>query len=145
MPKMPPTLRSPRARSKRERNRDYDARQRYLNTNRRLYHTARWRALRHDQLSAEPYCAICSRLFGLTVPATVANHLDPRDRDSDFFGGRLESLCARCHGTVTAAEKSETVPFAGQLDKHGQLIIAGHKFYSERDNIYRKKIKPGGG
>jgi len=65
-----------------------------------LYGHARWRRRRAHQLRAEPLCAFCTRL-GRTVPATVADHVEPHRGDLDlFWNGALQSLCKFCHDSV---------------------------------------------
>jgi 5-methylcytosine-specific restriction protein A len=74
---------------------------------RKLYNTARWKALRKAQLQAQPLCERC-KAKGFIVSATVANHVVPhRGDETAFFAGKLSSLCKACHdGPVQSEEKT---------------------------------------
>ena len=77
--------------------RDYDRERRSLFPTRRLYATARWRALRLAQLRDEPLCRIC-RAAGLVTAATTCDHVNPHRGDVDaFWRGPFQSLCTPCH------------------------------------------------
>jgi len=72
-----------------------------------LYGTARWKALRANQLRASPLCVSCQQL-GIVTPATVADHVEPHGGDEHkFWNGKLQSLCKPCHdGAKQALEKT---------------------------------------
>lgn len=57
---------------------------------------SRWRRRRLAQLRREPLCAFCARR-GLTVAASVADHITPHRGDRRLFEGPLQSLCKPCH------------------------------------------------
>lgn len=68
---------------------------------RALYQTARWRALRRQQLRTAPLCAACLTSQRVT-PATDAHHLlAHRGDETLFWDGTLESLCHPCHSRHT--------------------------------------------
>jgi 5-methylcytosine-specific restriction protein A len=87
----------PKPLDKRERNREYDARRRQSKPWRKLYGTARWQALRAEQLTRSPLCERCST-DDRPVIATVVHHKERHHGDEGlFFGGELASLCKDCH------------------------------------------------
>jgi hypothetical protein len=62
-----------------------------------LYKTARWQRLRKHQLMVQPLCAMCAEA-GRVTPAVICDHVEKHDGDpTEFFTGRLQSLCKRCH------------------------------------------------
>lgn len=63
-----------------------------------LYKTARWKALRKNQLSAHPLCRYCQQL-GKVIGATVVDHIEPHKGDPELFHDpdNLQSLCKGCH------------------------------------------------
>jgi 5-methylcytosine-specific restriction enzyme A len=70
-----------------------------------LYNSRRWQRVARHQLMAEPLCAFCAAR-GLVVPATIADHVEPHDGDlNKFWLGKLQSLCASCHGRDKRAEE----------------------------------------
>ena len=70
----------------------------------RVYYTARWRALRQAKLDEQPYCEVCQRR-GMLVPATVVDHKRSIASGGDPFPtlAELASMCASCHNAKTAA------------------------------------------
>src|SRR3546814_8972989 len=77
-----------------------------------VYHTTAWQSLRIARLNAEPLCRLCSAL-GLTVPATVVDHIRPHrgDRNLAFDPDNLQSLCKPCHDRhKQAQERSGVLP-----------------------------------
>jgi 5-methylcytosine-specific restriction protein A len=56
----------------------------------------RWRKRRSIFLQSNPLCVMCGDR-GLTVPATVADHIIPHKGDPDLFMGDLQALCQTCH------------------------------------------------
>lgn len=119
MPTMPPIMRPPGARDKRERDRDFDSVRRSVKPWRAWYGRAAWRARRADQLAAKPYCERCER-YGAQRLATVVNHVIAHKGDwSLFIGGALESLCKPCHdGEVQREERAA----ARQPDVEGRGV-----------------------
>lgn len=98
MPVAPATLRPRSARLGRTANQDYEARRRKVAW-RAWYKTPEWRAIRRQQLNAEPLCRMCvadepSRVRAATVCDHVRPHRGDRDR---FFAGPFQSLCETCH------------------------------------------------
>lgn len=109
MPTMPPIMRPPGARDKRERDRDHDAVRREAKPWRKWYGLAAWRKRRADQLAATPYCERCHQHGALRV-AVIANHRQRHEGDWGLFiTGPLESLCKPCHdGEVQREERAAT-------------------------------------
>ena len=65
-----------------------------------MYHTARWRKRRLQQLRKFPLCAACLRDNHVEA-ATVAHHLEDHRGDYNlFFNSPLESLCKECHDKI---------------------------------------------
>ena len=83
---------------------------------RRLYKTAKWQAIRRDQLQRFPLCRACWRQ-GRTTPATVCNHLDKSSKATDFFRGPFSSLCAPCHDG--GEQKAEGAGFSAEAGEDG--------------------------
>jgi hypothetical protein len=73
---------------------------------RRLYNTARWRALRKAQLQDQPLCERC-KAKGFIVAATVVNHRKPHKGDEALFWttDNLLSVCQPCHDGPIQAEE----------------------------------------
>jgi len=69
----------------------------------RFYNSERWRAIRRQQLNADPVCAICG------APATVVDHIIRHRGDKTKFYDvtNLQSLCKRCHDRKTMLEMRE--------------------------------------
>jgi 5-methylcytosine-specific restriction protein A len=67
----------------------------------RLYNTKVWRVGRVEHLACNPLCVYCLKL-GLTVPATVVDHIIPHKGDESLFfdESNWQSLCKRCHDSV---------------------------------------------
>lgn len=64
-----------------------------------LYGKERWRKRARAQLRQQPPCAMCLKQ-GLTVLATVADHVIPHHGDEQLFWfGKLQSLCAPHHNS----------------------------------------------
>jgi len=64
----------------------------------------RWRRIRARQLAREPLCRHC-KADGLTVPATVVDHIDGKAETAhDYRESNLASLCERHHSLKTAME-----------------------------------------
>jgi len=76
---------------------DYEARRRAAFDWRRWYGTARWRAVRAEQLAQEPLCRMCAA-DGEVRAATVCDHVEPhRGDEAKFWNGPFQSLCAFHH------------------------------------------------
>ncbi len=73
------------------------------------YQTREWKVLRRIQLSAEPLCtgpdSYCLG-SGRVTPATVADHIIPRNQGGADTLSNLQSLCASCHNKKSAKEKA---------------------------------------
>lgn len=138
MPTMPPTHRAPGARTRRQRDKEYEDRRRARDPQRTTrYNSWRWKAIRKRELTNDPNCAMHRALFGEIVEATSVNHVTPWRHDADsFYVGPFESLCETCHAKVTNAENHSGVPWAGAEDKDGNRIEPGHPFYDERLHLY---------
>jgi 5-methylcytosine-specific restriction protein A len=63
----------------------------------------RWREYRKSFLMSNPLCASCLSA-GLTVPATVIDHIVPHRGDMRLFWDKSnhQALCKRCHDRKTA-------------------------------------------
>jgi 5-methylcytosine-specific restriction protein A len=99
---------------------------------RKLYNTARWRALRKAQLQIQPLCERC-KAKGFIVAATVVNHRKPHKGDERLFcdPGNLQSVCQPCHdGPIQAEEVSgkqnESIGCSPQVDRDGWPIDPRH-------------------
>lgn len=95
---------------KRERHRTYDAaREREDKEYRSVYHSVRWRNLRHQVLLRDDYmCQECLR-NDIYKEADVADHIvELRDDISKAFDfSNLESLCHECHNRKTREVKEK--------------------------------------
>lgn len=89
-----------------------------------LYATARWRQRRAEQLDREPTCRLCRDLRGKSVPATVADHLQPHRGDPVLFEGPLQSLCAQCHSGWK--QQQETAGRMRGCDANGRPLDPSH-------------------
>ncbi|ALG75158.1 hypothetical protein AL072_29920 [Azospirillum thiophilum] len=72
------------------------------------YKVKSWLDIRAWRLSVEPLCRMCSE-HGLTVAATVVDHVKPHRGDRALFFNRenTQSLCKPCHdGPKQAAERA---------------------------------------
>ena len=118
----------------------------------RVYYTARWRALRKAKLQAQPLCEICSRR-GLVVPASVVDHKRSIASGGDPFPplSGLASMCAPCHNAKTAARDNPhafgggpPVAFKG-CDVNGLPIDENHPFHrgdTPLGNIEKPSTQP---
>ena len=68
-----------------------------------FYQTKEWKSLRTTQLTIYPICAHCQK-EGRIVPATVADHVEPRKQGGADELSNLQSLCASCHNKKSAKE-----------------------------------------
>lgn len=78
---------------------------------RKLYKGARWRALRHRQLSIEPLCRFCIEAEDVTA-AEVVDHIRNHKGDPDLFfdPANLQSLCKSHHdGTKQRMDNGQNV------------------------------------
>jgi len=67
---------------------------------RRLYRTARWRRIRHHQLSLQPLCEWCLEQEIVTVASEVHHSDGGHKGDIDkFWNGPLISTCKPCHAS----------------------------------------------
>lgn len=103
----------------------YDARSFQATAYRRLYGTARWQAIRADQLTRQPWCARCAAA-GFETRATVCNHIDPRTKlnPDTFFAGPFESVCQPCHDQTIRSDEmtgkqTTAVGYRGDVDSNG--------------------------
>lgn len=77
-----------------------------VDTWRKWYKTADWRALRWEVLVQEHFtCRRCRRIFN--SPELVADHIEPHRGDRDLFFDRqnLQCLCAGCHNSDKQREE----------------------------------------
>jgi len=92
---------------------------------RKLYKTARWRALRRSQLNKQPLCQRCARR-GQTTAATVVNHKQPHKGSEALFysAENLESTCKPCHdGPI---QRQERRGFSGEIGEDGWPVDPNH-------------------
>lgn len=88
---------------------EYDRRRARESETRRLYWTARWRAIAKAQLDTHPLCGKCEA-DGLVVPATVCDHVVPHRGDVElFWNGERQSLCASCHSRAKQREEQASL------------------------------------
>jgi hypothetical protein len=91
---------------------------------RRLYNTARWRAIRAAQLRRKPLCEWCADL-GRTVLASVCDHSVNHKGDvSIFYGGPFTSLCKPCHDA--GAQRRDHLGYSGEVDPTGWPADPNH-------------------
>lgn len=71
-----------------------------------LYNSKRWKALRAQVLSEQPFCADCARKSPpVRTSSTDVHHVKAhRGDESTFWDGPFEGLCHACHGVHTAEE-----------------------------------------
>lgn len=76
---------------------------------RKLYDTARWKALRASYLAAHPLCECGDCVGGITL-ATVVHHREAHRGDERLFFDRsnLQALAKRCHDRLTGHETHES-------------------------------------
>lgn len=72
------------------------------------YQTKEWKQRRKAQLDAEPLCAgpdsYCAGM-GRVTPATVADHIIPREQGGSDEPHNLQSLCGSCHNKKSGRER----------------------------------------
>lgn len=90
--------RCPKCQAKRER-------QRPLAEVRKLYHSARWLALRRRVLQEQPTCPWCFARDARVVASTDVDHIAPHRGDLALFWDRenLQAMCKACHSRKTQA------------------------------------------
>lgn len=97
---------------------------------RRWYKTARWQAIRSQQLAKEPLCLMCEQL-DRTTPATICDHVTPHRGDQQaFWTGPFQSLCAPCHDT--AKQREERRGYRVGCDDDGRPMDPAHPWNSRR-------------
>jgi 5-methylcytosine-specific restriction protein A len=75
-------------------------------TYRAWYGTSKWKALRANQLKAEPHCRFCLEA-GHTVRATVVDHVQRHGGDPvRFWSGPFQSLCKPHHDASKQREEA---------------------------------------
>ncbi len=81
-----------------------------INDRHKFYRSIEWRSLRLLKLSQKPLCEICLK-SGRVVEATEVHHIvDLKDSPSKSLDiVNLQSLCAHCHGRITANKKNTIV------------------------------------
>lgn len=78
---------------------------------RKLYKSARWRNLRHYQLSLHPLCAWCLERDEVTEATEVHHAIPHRGDEVLFWGGPFLSTCKPCHSS------------RGQREDLGQTVV----------------------
>ena len=73
-----------------------------------MYKTTKWQRLRNRIIRNEPLCRECKRK-GLTVPATVVDHIERARVRPDLFytESNLQPLCDKCHNKKSARERND--------------------------------------
>ena len=96
-----------------------------------LHHTARWRRRAQHQLCVEPLCRACLA-EGKTVPARVADHVEPHHNDPmKFWRGALQSLCTHCH--ESRKKYAEARGFDNTIGIDGWPTDVRHPVFQARD------------
>ena len=67
-----------------------------------------WQPLRRKVLQKEPFCRHC-KFNGLTVEATVVDHIIPVHRRGSHDISNLQPLCKPCHDKKTYSERKPRV------------------------------------
>lgn len=76
---------------------------------RALYNDKRWLKRREEQLTLEPWCAMCKQEGKLKL-ATIADHEEPHRGDPIlFFEGKLQSLCSPHHSSAKQRQENSGV------------------------------------
>jgi len=104
----------------------------------RLYDSVTWRRMRERQLAKHPLCSMClSR--GLTVQATVADHIIPHHEDRKLFFDptNLQSLCPQCHDS--RKRMIEKHGYSQACDAEGLPIDISHPWYQEKVERSKKR------
>lgn len=102
----PRKFRPPHRPTAAEAERQRDAERRAALATRRLYSTARWQAIRAQQLRDERLCRVCIKQ-GIATLATVCDHEQPHCGDVDrFWSGPFQSLCKPCHDSAKQREEA---------------------------------------
>ncbi|EJC75550.1 hypothetical protein Rleg10DRAFT_5816 [Rhizobium leguminosarum bv. trifolii WSM2012] len=66
---------------------------------RKLYQTAAWRRIRHQQLATQPLCEWCIE-HEIVTEATEVHHAQAHRGDVElFFKGPFISTCSPCHSS----------------------------------------------
>lgn len=89
----------------------------------------RWQKRRAEQLRKHPLCALCMKVHGRVVPATVADHIRPHRGNRELFEGPLQSLCKHCHDSYKQ-ELEKTGHFKGS-DLNGMPLDPYHSWNVE--------------
>lgn len=79
-----------------------------IDTWRRWYDLAAWKALRWDTLLAAHFtCAMCRQVGRADGSDLVGDHIKPHrgDREMFFDPNNVQCLCKRCHDTIKQAEE----------------------------------------
>ena len=90
---------------------------RHSTTYNRLINSARWRAIRAQQLAEHPFCELCAKKgVYYQTGATEVHHIVPIDsaRTEEeaerlaYSPSNLSSLCRACHSKLHAAARSHS-------------------------------------
>jgi len=109
------------------------------------YSTAKWQRRRAHQLREHPLCALCEAK-GLPVPATIADHINPHQGDTNsFWFGALQSLCATCHSGAKKREEYKANPprharqFSNEVGEDGWPIDPAHPANQSREQPHEPR------
>lgn len=115
--------------AKRMRGRRHDARRRVSQPWRKLYNTARWQALRTNQLNKSPLCEECMNAepSRLTL-ATVVHHKEKHEGNEKLFfdPDNLSSSCKPCHDGVE--QQKENRGYSTVVSESGFPADTNHPF-----------------
>jgi hypothetical protein len=103
----------------------------------RWYDLRCWRRRAKHQLTVEPCCAFCLQKYGLTVRATIADHIVPHKGNwNEFWCGALQSLCSSCHSKIKQAD--ERRGYAKDIGVDGYPIDPNHPGHLGAVSSYNK-------
>jgi len=106
----------------------------------RLYDSVTWRRMRERQLAKHPLCSMCLSK-GLTVQASIADHIIPHhgDRKLFFDPTNLSSLCQPCHDN--RKRQIEHHGYSQACDAEGLPVDITHPWYQEKVERSKKREK----
>lgn len=96
----------------------------------KLYKTGRWKRLRVQQLTRQPYCQ-CAHHAGQKVPAEVVDHKKPHKGDLRLFFNvaNLQSMTKECHDRFKQSQERGGIGFDTGCDATGQPLNKEHSWY----------------
>ncbi len=86
--------------------RRYDAKRRQTRPSVAWYKSPAWKVRKRDQRAAQPLCELCLA-DGVTRLMAIVDHHPPHNDDwTQFFTGRVRSLCKHHHDSVAQADEA---------------------------------------